>query len=648
MKSRITEWGDCTGGVRTFWELSGVQYGESVGDRLRESVSARIRLCLDKAKAERAKLTTTEALRCRAEQLRGWFWESVGGKPESIPTETVKTGEVPGDGYTIEKYIISPRRGAYIPANLYLPAKREAKNPAVLVCPGHTDAGKAFDQYQYVCEVLAQNGFTALIFDPIGQGERSEYPDENGHTVFHGCSGEHDRLDQQCKLLGWAVARFFAHDVESLIDWLRARPDVDPDRVAVTGNSGGGTMTYIAMMTSFDKIAAAAPCSFNTSEDAMLRLGLDKDNEQNWFGLTARGVDYADILLTLCAKPLLLLLNRYDSFPVEGGFETYDAIRPFWERFGAGDLVACAASYTGHEYAMSLADAFTTFLAKHFRGESDEKHGTFVRRSPEELFATKSGAVIRDVPGYIPIRDLLTARMLELREARKSVTPEARRNYLLDQALGGRTLPAMYPCLSGEGRIDDLWYAKLLWQSVDGLYNTGLLFDRAGEEQSGKTLVALWPSGTDALVTHARFIRRKVREGYRVLVADFTGMGYATPDAIGRVSYDIGWGTKYRLCGHLNLLGDSLPALRLGEALRIPEMLAALDDTEYPDGGALVFYGEAEMAPLAKLAAELTGAAAETAGEIVSLEEIVSDPWFDNTYWESWLWHGILQITDII
>ena len=48
------------------------------------------------------------------------------------------------------------------------------------------------------------------------------------------------------------------------------------------------------------------------------------------------------------------------------------------------------------------------------------------------------------------------------------------------------------------------------------------------------------------------------------------------------------------------------------------------------------------------MAAELTGAAAELTGETVSLEEIVTDPYYDNTYWETWLWHGILRVTDIV
>ena len=647
MRSRLSEWENCHAGVRSFWELSGTRCGDPVGDGLRASVNERIRRCLAKAQTECAALTSEAAVRERAERIRGWFWEAVGGRPESIPTETVKTGEIACDGYTVEKYIISPRRGAYIPANLYVPEKREVKNPAVLVCPGHTDEGKAFGQYQNVCQTLAENGFTALIFDPIGQGERSEYPDDDGRTVFHGCSGEHDHLDLQCRPLGWSLARFFAHDVESLIDWLRARPDVDPDRVAVTGNSGGGTMTYMAILTSFDKIAAAAPCSFTTSEDAMLRLGLDKDNEHHWFGLTAHGVDYADMLLSLCGKPLLVLLNRHDFCPLDGSMETCGAIRPFWEMLGAGDRLAVAVSETGHEYAASLADAFAAFLAKHFRGETAAKPGTFRCRSAAELSVTKTGCVSREMPGYIPVRDLLAERMLELRELRKTVTPEQRRQYLLDRALGGRKLAPICPRMTGEGSVDNIWYAKVLWQSVDGLYNTGILFDGAEQGSRAGTVVALWNGGTEALPMHARFIRRKIKAGFRVLVPDLTGIGNAKPDPIGGTSYDVGWGTKYRLVGDLTMLGDSLPALRLGEALRIPEMLAALDGKK-PDDAPILFFGEGEMAPLASMAAELTGAAAELTGETVSLEEIVTDPYYDNTYWETWLWHGILLVTDIV
>jgi hypothetical protein len=76
------------------------------------------------------------------------------------------------------------------------------------------------------------------------------------------------------------------------------RPDVDPKRLAVAGNSGGGTQAaYLAMLE--PRLAAAAPSCYLTSWESMsMKLG-PQDSEQNFHGFISSGLDFGDFLIAL-------------------------------------------------------------------------------------------------------------------------------------------------------------------------------------------------------------------------------------------------------------------------------------------------------------------------------------------------------------
>ena len=640
MKSRLTEWSDLSGGVRSMWELSGKAGNIDCADKLWKYITGRAEAALAAGRARRAALTDPEKVAAHAAWLRETFWRSVGGKPEGHPVTAEKTGEIRCGGYRIEKLILSPRGGAYIPANLYLPDHFAGRIPGVLVCPGHADEAKAYPEYQNVCQALVQSGVAALIFDPLGQGERCEFCHEDGFNPIHGCSGEHDHMDWQLKLAGWSLARYFAHDVESLIDYLRSRSEIDPSKIAVTGNSGGGTMSYMAMMTCFDRLAAAAPCSYNTSEAAMLHQACDYDNEQVWPGMLGMGVDYADQLICMAGKPVLLLLNRYDFFPYCGAMETLETIRPFWKLMGSENNLACARSETEHEYARSLAAALSRFLTEKLCGEARTPADSFVRRAPGELFVTARGQIALEKADYVTVRACLRGRLDELEQIRAAVTPDRRRAYIREMALGRRTTTPTYAKLLEEGTIDDIRYGKYVWLSVDGLYSSALIFENLRKEPT-ETVIALWPEGTDALTAHARLIRRWTAAGRRVMVLDVAGVGGQKPASLAGSGYHPGWGTKFRIGEQLIRLGDSLAAIRIAEAVRAVDMLREFgwDNARY--------YGESEFSQTAALAAEASGLPCELAGERITLDDIARAEYYDNTYWEAWSLPGILEYLNV-
>ena len=77
-------------------------------------------------------------------------------------------------------------------ARIYISQLLAAAHPGVLFSMGHTANGKAAESYQKCCQGLARLGYVVLGFDPIGQGERINYPDSSGtRTELGAVTQEH-------------------------------------------------------------------------------------------------------------------------------------------------------------------------------------------------------------------------------------------------------------------------------------------------------------------------------------------------------------------------------------------------------------------------------------------------------------------------
>ena len=231
-------------------------YSRCLPDYLRTLADRAYRL----RNGEIAKLTSPAAIRERQQWATRTFWTLVGGMPEGTPLNARTVGSFEREGYRLEKVIYESQPNFLISANLYIPTTGRPPYPGVLFQMGHTTNGKAGDLYQRCCQGLARLGYLVLGFDPMGQGERTYYPGAAPFRSRLGADEEHTRPGRQMLLKGDTSTRLQLWDSLRSLDYLASHPMVDPQRLASTGQSGGGTNTMLLVAVDGRLAAAAVSC----------------------------------------------------------------------------------------------------------------------------------------------------------------------------------------------------------------------------------------------------------------------------------------------------------------------------------------------------------------------------------------------------
>ena len=249
-----------------------------------------------------------------------------GRLPKKTPLNVKITGETKRESYVIQNLIYHSRPNYPVTANLYLPKDGPEKKPAVLCTCGHSSNGKAYGLYQEFARHLARMGYISLIYDPPGQGERIEYNNIPAkRNIRHG-TYVHNHLGNLMSLNGDNFAAWEAWDGIRGIDYLVSRPDVDPKRIGVTGNSGGGTQSsHINCLD--DRLAFSAPSCFVTQFIYNLKNELPTDAEQVIPGWINQGLDMADFFVPHIPRPVILIGQKKDFFDYRGLNAVYEELK---------------------------------------------------------------------------------------------------------------------------------------------------------------------------------------------------------------------------------------------------------------------------------------------------------------------------------
>ncbi|HUG69936.1 MAG TPA: acetylxylan esterase [Pirellulaceae bacterium] len=287
--------------------------------------------------------------------------QAFGPEPERTPLNPRVTGTVERDGYRIENVIFDSRPGFPVTANLYIPTGSTSPMPAVVGSCGHSANGKAAEAYQSFAQGLARLGYVCLIFDPIGQGERLQYVKDDLSPRIGVGTREHLHAGNQQFLVGEFFGMWRAWDGIRALDYLLTRPEVDPQRIGVTGNSGGGTMTTWLCGVE-PRWTMGAPGCFVTTFRRNMENELPQDTEQCPPRALALDLDHAEFLAAMAPKPIIILAKERDYFDVRGSEETYQRLRRLYRLLDAEDNVALFVGPTGHGYSQENREAMYSWF----------------------------------------------------------------------------------------------------------------------------------------------------------------------------------------------------------------------------------------------------------------------------------------------
>jgi cephalosporin-C deacetylase-like acetyl esterase len=581
----------------------------NVRDQLKDHVYRRSERAFAAGDAARDGITTRAALEERQRELRRFFVESLGGLfPMDTPLAPRTVGLVRrgGDGFRIEKVIFESRPRHHVTANLYLPEGGSGPRGAVLFLCGHHRDAKHVAEYQIVCQYLVRAGLVVLAQDPPGQGERLAYhePGMDPSSVRWGTE-EHDHVGAQCLPLGDALARYFLHDAMRGVDYLRSRPEVDPERIGVTGNSGGGTQASLVMLAD-PRIAAAAPATFIMSRHSYLLSGGAQDAEQVWPGFSARGYDHEDILLAMAPRPVRVLAVTGDFFPIEGTRRTVARCRRFWELCGRADALDLVEDDSTHAFTPVLARAAAAFFARHL-GDADYRadDGRIRPFAPSQLWCTRSGQVRGEIADAAFIPDANHERLREVEAERPGY--DATVSWLRATVNGDRRAcdlnPRFYAGDEAAVEHEELTARRCLWWSQEGIFGHGYAFRPAG--RTGDTLpvtLAVWNGGTSRLAAHKEWIRAVCVAGRAALVLDVSGVGPLLPRPLSAADPHAFYGVLHKLATDLLFLNDDLVSLRTWDVLRALDMIAAWPGLDPSD---ITVYAHGRQGLYGRLAAAL-------------------------------------------
>ncbi|MDW8038994.1 MAG: acetylxylan esterase [Thermoguttaceae bacterium] len=303
-----------------------------------------------------------DAERIRTELFERVVFRGKAAQWRQSPCRVEWLGQIEGGpGYRIKTLRYEALPGMWIPALLYEPEKLEGKVPAILNVNGHVGpVGKAYVPKQIRCINQAKRGMLALNVEWLGMGQLS-----GGGFV-------HSRMNQ-LDLCGTSGLAPFYLAMSRAIDLLLKLEHTDPERIAVTGLSGGGWQTiYISSLDTRVKLAnpVAGYSSFLTRIYHFKDLG---DSEQTPCDM-ATVADYTHLTALMAPRPLLLTYNSKDDCCFESGYALeplVQAAKPIYELFGKPERLRSHVNHDPgtHNYELDNRQAFYRMLKDFFYAE---------------------------------------------------------------------------------------------------------------------------------------------------------------------------------------------------------------------------------------------------------------------------------------
>lgn len=275
-----------------------------------------------------------ERRRAELKEMLGLAYER-----SKTPLNVQLRGTIERPGYTVEKVAFESLPKVYVTANLYLPADPAGPVPAVIYVCGHAFSPYgAKTSYQRHGHTLARYGYAAMVIDPIQIAETAGLH----HGVYNQEMYEwYTRAYSPAGLEVWNVIR--------ALDYLETRPEVDSQRFAITGRSGGAAMSWFSAAVE-PRIKAVVPIMGIGTYAVSVPGDTQRMHCDCMYPVNFRMHDLIHLGALIAPRPLFTAHGRLDPlFPVAGYTQFESAMNDLYSSYGVPDQFRNVVVESGHE-----------------------------------------------------------------------------------------------------------------------------------------------------------------------------------------------------------------------------------------------------------------------------------------------------------
>ncbi len=329
-------------------------------------------------------------------------------RPDAPPLRAQVFGTVERGDYAVSKVLFQSHPGLVVAGNLFVPRGKKGPFPAVLNPHGHWQAGRFADEESGTVLgrgiSFARQGYVAFCYDMIGYNDSWQLP--------------HRQESDGQRLWGFSHMSLQLYNSMRAVDFLQSLKEVDPERIGCTGESGGGTQTYLLMAVD-ERIKVAAPV---VMVSARYQGGCVCENAPSLRLETTN----PEIAALMAPRPLLLVSCTGD-WTVEVPTYEYPFLRSIYDLYRAGDRVESVQFQADHNYNLDSRNAVYPFFAKWLLGADDPER--FVEQ-PYRLDDKQTYLVFadRERPAWAPEGEKLLDKLARARRRQvRSLLPKSKR-----------------------------------------------------------------------------------------------------------------------------------------------------------------------------------------------------------------------------
>jgi len=261
-------------------------------------------------------------------------------------------GTIQKDGYRIEKLYYESLPNLFVPANLYIPDNIEDPVPGILYLCGHARTQKT--HYQAHPRKFAEMGFVCLIVETVQWGE---VYGEHWGCYSNGWFNWYSRGYTPAGVEVWNGIRG--------LDLLSELKQVDPDKLGITGISGGGAQSWFLAAVD-PRVKAVAPVCGNSTLKAHIDTRTVDGHCDCMMPVNTYGWDFQDIGALIAPRPLLIAQADRDGLnTIESAREVFTDLKNFYDILGAPNNIEMIETPGGHSYHSSSRKKIFSFFIEH-------------------------------------------------------------------------------------------------------------------------------------------------------------------------------------------------------------------------------------------------------------------------------------------